>query len=77
MIPEYSTVRVTALRSVPEGERLVIPSESHPCVGDEGAVVKNLSAGRVIVEKVLPDGTSAWLAEFEESELEVILRTQA
>ena len=75
MIPEYSTVRVTALHSVPEGERLVIPSESQPSVGDEGAVVQNLSSGRVIVEKVLLDNTSAWLAVFEESELEVIRRT--
>jgi hypothetical protein len=43
-----------------------------PRVGEEGIVVHFSPPDLYMVEKVLPNGQTLWLTEFEESELEVV-----
>jgi len=72
MIPQYSTVRVIGLTSVPEPDRLYVPSAKRPQIGEEGCVVDFTPDGRLIVENVDPDGRASWLAVFHPAEVEVV-----
>jgi hypothetical protein len=70
-IPEYSTVRIVALRvglDPRSGQEYSMPQ-----VGDEGiAIDRNPKSGNYIVEKVAESGATDWLAKFTADELEVV-----
>ena len=73
-IPDYATVRIVRLRSDVSHAPIdsSFDSPALPQRGDEGAVVHRSRPGFYLVESVQMDGTTDWLAEFAEDELEVI-----
>ena len=62
-----------------EAEREVTGSTAEPPqprVGEVGTVVDDVGDGIYLVERATADGQTRWLAEFAESELELVDRTQ-
>jgi hypothetical protein len=73
-VQEYQTVRVRRLLRPPEEYDGWGLNVRPPQVGDVGTIVDILRApgfpDDYVVEASLPDGTTLWLADFSEEELE-------
>ncbi len=72
----FDIVRIRSLK-VPEREVDGSSAEPpQPRVGEVGSVVDTLGDGLYLVEHITDDGETIWLAEFDESELELVDRPE-
>ena len=74
-LPTFATVRIVRLR--PDIDHTPVSSSFDPpplpAAGDVATIVERTADGTAyLVEKVLEDGRTAWLAAFAEDELELL-----
>jgi len=77
-LPDYAVVQVTQLNTPTRAITGTPGSARQPCVGDMGCILMKLSDGKKLayeVECVLEDGSTAWVATFEHSELSIAAAT--
>ena len=75
---EYDSVRIVHVSPDLGSHRVWEGSARPPQVGDVGSVIQlrqeRLRAPRYLVECVTPDGRTLWMAEFDQTELELTSR---
>jgi hypothetical protein len=76
---EFDTVRVIALHGTAADHLVARASDRTPQLGDIATIVHLTSDPddhytRYIVEQLMENGATAWLAEFERDELEFVSR---
>jgi hypothetical protein len=76
MFIQYEIVRIVQLKRAPEKYNEWRINQRAPKVGDIGCLIDILMASgypnSYVVEAVAPDGTTIWLADFEEDELKLV-----
>ena len=75
----FEVFDVVRIRRLAVAEREVAGSAAEPPqprVGETGSVVDAVGDGLYLVEHATDDGEPIWVAEFHESELELVERTE-
>lgn len=70
-------VRIVRLHSREREVTSAWEDAPQPRVGEVATVVDDVGEGFYLVERTTDDGVSAWLAEFQEGELELVERAGA